>query len=120
MLTYVRKSSIDSKTVSYITTMIKSQVRNDEELPKGNVAKFCDSIINWMAVWKLYGKGHTVKIKWFPRSTVDDMSHHLVPVMQKNPGYLIIHVGTNDALSTTSRKLLNNLLNLKSVVKTCC
>ena len=50
MLTYVRKSSIDSKTVSYITTMIKSQVRNDEELPKGNVAKFCNSIINWMAV----------------------------------------------------------------------
>ena len=46
---------------------------------------------------KLCGKGRSVKIRHFPGSTVDDMNHHIVPILRKKPNHLIIHVGTNDA-----------------------
>ena len=46
---------------------------------------------------KLCGKGRNVKVRHFPGSTVDDMNHHIVPILRKKPSHLIIHVGTNDA-----------------------
>ena len=66
---------------------------------------------------KLCAKGCIVKVQHFPGSTVDDMSYHIVPILQKKPSYLIIHVGTNDASSSTSREILNKLLDLKSIAK---
>ena len=66
---------------------------------------------------KLCGKSHSVKVQYFPGSTVDDMNHHLVQILWKKPSHLIIHVGRNDASSSTSREILNKLLNLKSINK---
>ena len=48
-------------------------------------------------------------------STVDDMNHHIVPILRKKPSHLIIPVGTNDPSSSTSREILNKLFNLKSI-----
>ena len=66
---------------------------------------------------KLCGKGRSVKVRHFLGSTVDDMNYHIVPILRKKPSHLIIHVGTNDAPSPTSREILNKLLNLKSITK---
>ena len=66
---------------------------------------------------KLCGKGRNVKVRHFPGSTVDDMNHHLVPILRKKPSHPIIHVGKNDASSSTSREILSKLLNLKSISK---
>ena len=66
---------------------------------------------------KLCGKGRNVKVRHFPGSPVDDMNHQIVPVLRKKPSHLIIHVGTNDASQSTSREILNKLLNLKSIAK---
>ena len=45
---------------------------------------------------RLCGKGRNVKVRHFPGSTVDDMNHHIVPILRKKPSQLIVHVGTND------------------------
>ena len=66
---------------------------------------------------KLCGKGRNVKVRHFPGSPVDDMNHQIVPVLRKKPSHLIIHVGTNDASSSTWREILNKLLNLKCIAK---
>ena len=42
------------------------------------------------------------------------MKHHVIPLLRKEPSFVIIHVGTNDAPYLTSRKILDNLLTLKS------
>ena len=60
----------------------------------------------------LCGKGRSVKARHFPGSTVDDMNHHITQISRKKASHLIIHVGTNDAPSSTSRENLNKLLNL--------
>ena len=64
-------------------------------------------------MWK-WLESESVTISW---STVDDMNHHIVPVLRKKPSHLIIQVGTSDASSSTSREILNKLLNLKSIAK---
>ena len=37
-----------------------------------------------------------------------------MPIIAKQPDYLILHVGTNDATTNTSRKIIDDLLMLKS------
>ena len=44
-----------------------------------------------------------VKVIW--KVIWNDMSHHLMPIIAKQPDYLILHVGTNDAKTNTSRKI---------------
>ena len=75
-----------------------------------------DSILNGFVEEKLCGKGCLVKVICFPGSTVDDLSHHIIPITRKKPTNMIIHVGTNDAPSSTSREIQNNLLKLKALV----
>ena len=65
----------------------------------------------------LYGKGRNVKVRHFPKSTVLDLNHHIIPILRKKPSHLIIHAGTNDASSSTSTEILNKLLNLKYIAK---
>ena len=43
--------------------------------------------------------------------------HHALPINQKQPKYLIIHAGTNDAVRFTSRDILNKLLQSKSFIQ---
>ena len=45
------------------------------------------------------------------------MNDHIVPILRKKPSHLIIHVGTNDASSSTSTEILKKHLNLKSFAK---
>ena len=53
---------------------------------------------------KLCRKGRNVKVRHFPGSTKDDTNHHIVLILWKKPCHVIIHVGKNDALSSTSRE----------------
>ena len=38
------------------------------------------------------------------------MQHDLVPILERNPCHLILHVGTNNAESCTSREILDQIL----------
>ena len=42
------------------------------------------------------------------------MNHHPIPVIAKQPDNLILRVGINDATTNTSRKIIDDLLMLKS------
>ena len=50
-------------------------------------------------------------------ATATDMEHYLIPMIQKKPSNIILHVGKNDAMNLQSRTVLNNLLKLKALVK---
>ena len=47
----------------------------------------------------------------------DNLRHHALPIIRKQPNYLNIHAGTNDAVKFTSRDILNKLLQLKSFIQ---
>ena len=61
-------------------------------------------------------KEHVVKVHNFRDAAVDDMKHHVIPLLHKEPTFVIIHARTNDAPYLTSRKILDNLLTLKSFI----
>ena len=61
-----------------------------------------------------------VKVRNFPGATIEDMQHNLVPILERNPCRLILHVGTNNAESCTSREILDKLLKLKTFISEKC
>ena len=75
-----------------------------------------DSILNDVIERNL-SNDLSVKVRKFPGATVDDLRHHALPIIRKQPKYLIIHAATNDAVKFTSRAILNKLLQLKSFVQ---
>ena len=69
-------------------------------------------------------KGRVVKVHNFrgatvddmKGATVDDMKHYVIPLLRKEPRFIVMHAGTNDAPYLTSRKILDNHITLKSFV----
>ena len=69
-------------------------------------------MVNGIDEKKLQKHG-SVKVFYFSSARINDMNHHLMPIIAKRPDYLILHVGTNDATTNTSRKIIDDLLMLK-------
>ena len=70
---------------------------NNDQWPIGTAVIVGDSILNGVVEENLCGQGRVVKIKRFPSSTVDELSHHIIPIIQKKPTNMIIYIETNDA-----------------------
>ena len=75
-----------------------------------------DSILNGV-IGKNLSNHPSVKGRNFPGATVDDLQHHVLPIIRKQPKCLIIHAGSNDGVKLTSRDILNKLLQLKSFIQ---
>ena len=75
------------------------------------------SILNDIVGKTSCGQGHLVKFKIFPELTVDDLSHHIIPIIQKKSTNVIIHIGTKEAPSSMSKEgeIQDNSLKLKSL-----
>ena len=61
--------------------------------------------------------GRNVKVRNFPGAAADDLNHHIIPLLQQKPSHTIVHAGKNDAYHSTSRKILNKLLNFKTLIQ---
>ena len=75
-----------------------------------------DSILNGL-IEENISKQHNVKIRKFPRTTVDDLIYHIHPILRNQPKHIIINIGTNNATRSTSREILDKLLKLKALIK---
>ena len=104
----------DNKNSEPIATSNNRETQ--KKYPDGIAVIIRDSILNATIQERLSRKGHVVKVHNFRGVTVDDMKHHVIPLLHKEPSFVIIHAGTNDALYLTSRKILRNILTLKSFI----
>ena len=75
------------------------------------------SILNDIVGKTSCGQGHLVKFKIFPELTVDDLSHHIIPIIRKKSTNMIIHIGTKETPSSMSKEgeIQDNSLKLKSL-----
>ena len=48
---------------------------------------------------------------------IQDIYSYIAPLLPRNPTYVILMVGTNDAIKKDSNKILNELLDLKKYIK---
>ena len=85
--------------------------------PNGTNAIVEDSIINGMIEERINKKDRPVKVRNFAGATVAYIEHYLIPIIQKKPSNIILHVGTNGAKNLPSRTILDNLLKFKALVK---
>ena len=81
--------------------------------PNGSCLAIGDSMLEGLDERKMSSK-RVVKVRKFPGATTDDMYHYLMPLLQKQPDNVILHVGTNDASSCNSSEIVNNILKLRS------
>ena len=85
------------------------------------MAGFCliagDSILIGINEKRLPKNNQVVKVRGFRGTTVDDLKHHLDLLLKKKPEQIILHIGTNDALSKTSRQILDELIQLKQYLQ---
>ena len=61
--------------------------------PSGTCAIVGDSMVNGIDEKRLQKHGN-VKVFYFSGARINDMNHHLMPIITKRPDYLILHVGT--------------------------
>ena len=61
------------------------------------------SMINGIDEKRFSKKNPNVKVRYLNRALVEDMFYNLVPLMRKNSPALILHVGTNNTISNSSK-----------------
>ena len=59
---------------------------------------------------------YSVKVRFFRGGTIDDMEDSIKPILKREPDYIILHVGTNNATNLTARDILDKLQELKSKI----
>ena len=58
-----------------------------------------------------------VKVRPFPGAKKEDIFHCLVPLLEKMPDYVILHVGTNDAMDYEASAIVKKILQVKEFIK---
>ena len=66
---------------------------------------------------RLSKKNLNLKVKHFNRALVEDMFYNFVPLMRKKPSALIVHVGTNNTISDSSKVNSKKIKLLISYIK---
>ena len=103
---------------NFRSNTVKENVKREKgQWPKNTTLIAGDSIINGVLEEGLCGGGRNIKVRNFPDPTVDDMNHHIIPLLQKKPSHIIAYAGTNDTYHSTSREILNKLLNFKMLIQ---
>lgn len=84
--------------------------------PKNTVLIASDSIFNNIEEHRLSNKLN-VKVRCFSGATVDDMFDYILPLLRKKPDHIILHVGTNNATSSTPEEIMVKIENLVMYIK---
>ena len=60
---------------------------------------------------------HSVKIRFFPGDCIKEIYLYLIPILEKKPEHLILHVGENDAADSSHQQIRNDVLALNQLIK---
>ena len=82
--------------------------------PSGTCTIVEDSMINGIDEKRLSQKFGNIKVFHFSGARIEDLNPYIVPIIKNKPDYLILHVGTNDATRNSSRKIVDDLLMLRT------
>ena len=81
---------------------------------KGTCLVIGDSTLNGI---KEELMGPNFKVRAHSGAIIQDIYSYIAPLLPRNPTYVILMVGTNDAIEKDSNKILNELLDLKKYIE---
>ena len=66
---------------------------------------------------KLLGN-RKVKIRFLPGAKAEDLMFHLIPYLYKEPGNIIINIGTNDGPDSNENAIYVKIKKIKELIRT--
>ena len=125
-LEYVNMNNIENeKSTQYNSkhlydtedTLVKRKLNNNinDKSPwaNGTVLVIGDSTLNGIQESKM---GPRFKVRAFPGAIIRDLYHYSIPLLEKNPSFVIVMAGTNDSVIKSSECILFELLQLKKFI----
>ena len=82
----------------------------DVKWPKGTIAIAGDLIMLRVREEILKTDKCEVEVRFLQGGTIEDMGDNIKPILIREPDYIIIHVGTNNASKLMVRDLIEKLL----------
>ena len=101
---------------THINDNVASNNSEDCPWPKGTTCIAGDSIVSGLKP-DLLSQKHKVKVKTFSGANVRDINDNIKPILRHKPEYIILHVGTNDALKLPPNEILDEILKLKTKIE---
>ena len=75
-----------------------------------------DSILSGLREYKM-SRRKMIKVRTFPGATISDMKLFAVPLLNKKPDEVIVHVGTNDDFHFTPDEMFKNMQELRLLIQ---
>ena len=114
--TQIDNYSTDKKSNSHeVVDRISSKAKT-KTWPRGTYLVADDSMLSYIDEKRMPRK-FNVKVRSFPGAKTDDMFYYLVPLLEKNPDYVILHVGTNDAVDHELSDTISKIFKLKEFIQ---
>ena len=89
---------------------------SNEHWKNGTTLIMGDSTVSSLMEKKM-SRNRKVKIRFFQGAKIKDMFHYATPLLETNPDYVILHVGTNDAPNKGGSDISNEILELMRFIK---
>ena len=85
----------------------KEQYNNDTITWKyGTCLVVGDSMLRQIDETRMSRK-FNLRVRSFPRAKISDMYHYLIPILNKKPDYIVLHVGTDDAVDAEASVIVD-------------
>ena len=89
----------------------KDSIINNKSKRKPQIFIVGDSMTRDLKGW-LMARDKAVKVYTFPGASCEDMENYLVPLMNRKPDQILLHVGTNDLRAGTPADIANKICHL--------
>ena len=93
-----------------------SEEKKIHKWPKNTILIATDSIFNQIEEKRL-SKQYNVKVRAFNGASINDMYWYIHPLLEKEPDYVLLHVGSNDCTTSNADIILDELLELKEHIQ---
>ena len=93
----------------------KNDSRSNQGKGKPSIFIAGDSMIRDLKGW-LMSRDKAVKVHSFPGASCDDMENFLIPLINRRPDQILLHVCTNDLRSGTPEEVAHRISDLKGVI----
>ena len=110
-----RKESEKCSNASKQDAKEKIPVLNSEQWKKGTTLIVGDSMLAGLRKVKLC-RSKRIKVCYFPGGETEDLQHHLIPYLKKEPDNIIIHIGTKYSPYETEDFIYKELVNVKETI----
>ena len=96
---------------------VEDIVESNFKWPTNTLLIASNSILNNIDEKRFNTYNFKTKVRCFPGYTISDMQNHLIPLLKKETSHILLHVGTNDATTKSSERILDELLQLKNFIQ---